>query len=176
MSSRAIHATLSRSTSACSSWSSLSASWAAVILALSAIVVSPFVDPLNRPTIMSPAVAEVTSDPAVLLHHSLLLDRPGTCPVEHLNLQPITPPSPQLIPFDTRVELAVERSQVSVPSSTLPTAGTRAIRDPHRPPLLRPDRAGGCRRPAGLPTRDAERRHSGEVTLAWASVYSLEPG
>src|SRR5512132_1900941 len=39
MSSRAIQATLSRNTSACSSLISLSASWAAVILALSAIVV-----------------------------------------------------------------------------------------------------------------------------------------
>src|SRR5512132_2019306 len=39
MSSRAIQATLSPNTSACSSPSSLSASWAAVILALSAIAV-----------------------------------------------------------------------------------------------------------------------------------------
>src|SRR6266542_2641746 len=38
----AIHATLSRSTSACSSWRSLSASWAAVILGPSAIVVFSF--------------------------------------------------------------------------------------------------------------------------------------
>jgi hypothetical protein len=38
-------------------------------------VVSPFVDPWNRPTIMSPAVAEVTSDPAALLRHSPRRDR-----------------------------------------------------------------------------------------------------
>jgi hypothetical protein len=63
MSSRAIQATLSRSTSVCSSWSSLSASWAAVILWLSAIVVSPSSLCWNRPTIMRPAVAELTSGP-----------------------------------------------------------------------------------------------------------------
>jgi anti-sigma factor RsiW len=43
--SRAIQATLSRSTSACSSLRSLSASWAAVILGPSAIVAFSFVDP-----------------------------------------------------------------------------------------------------------------------------------
>jgi hypothetical protein len=43
-----IQATDSRSTSACSLASSLSASWAAVILALSAIVVSPFVALLEQ--------------------------------------------------------------------------------------------------------------------------------
>jgi hypothetical protein len=41
MSSLAIQATLSSSTSACSSLRSLSASWAAVILGLSAIVAPP---------------------------------------------------------------------------------------------------------------------------------------
>src|SRR6266508_6273925 len=48
MSWAAIQATDSRSTSACSLASSLSASWAAVILALSAIVVSPFVALLEQ--------------------------------------------------------------------------------------------------------------------------------
>src|SRR6266545_183752 len=48
MSWAAIQATDSRSTSACSLASSLSASWAAVILALSAIVVCPFVALLEQ--------------------------------------------------------------------------------------------------------------------------------
>ena len=76
ISSRAIHATLARSTSACSSPSSLSASWAAVILGPRPSWRSRSPVCGNRPTIMRSAVAEVTSGPPALLHHHLLLD-PG---------------------------------------------------------------------------------------------------
>ena len=54
MSSATIHATDSRTTSACSELISLSASSAAVILRFSAIVVLSFVDLVNRPTIRCP--------------------------------------------------------------------------------------------------------------------------
>jgi hypothetical protein len=55
-----IHTTLSRSMSECSSVMSLPASWAAVILGPSAIVVSSSSILGSRPTIMRLAVAEFT--------------------------------------------------------------------------------------------------------------------
>src|SRR4029434_8341200 len=74
MSSRAIQATLSNSTSACSSWRSLSASWAAVILTLSAIVASPS-SILGQTDDHETRGGRGPSDPAALLHHSPQRDR-----------------------------------------------------------------------------------------------------
>src|SRR5215211_2628833 len=76
MSWAAIQATDSRSTSACSLASSLSASWAAVILALSAIVVSPFVALLEQTDDHEARDGRTHIGHAALLHHDPRLD-PG---------------------------------------------------------------------------------------------------
>src|SRR5215211_2159400 len=75
MSWAAIQATDSRSTSACSLASSLSASWAAVILALSAIVVSPFVALLEQTDDHEARDGRTHIGHAALLHHDPRLDR-----------------------------------------------------------------------------------------------------
>src|SRR4029453_19506380 len=77
MSWAAIQATDSRSTSACSLASSLSASWAAVILALSAIVVSPFVALLEQTDDHEARDGRTHIGHAALLHHDPRLDRSG---------------------------------------------------------------------------------------------------
>src|SRR4029453_19271644 len=76
MSWAAIQATDSRSTSACSLASSLSASWAAVILALSAIVVSPFVALLEQTDDHEARDGRTHIGHAALLHHDPRLDQP----------------------------------------------------------------------------------------------------
>jgi hypothetical protein len=77
-----IHATLSRSTSACSLASSLSASWAAVILGPSAIVVVGSSISWNRPTILSRRGGRTHIRSAALLHHSPRLDREAKLALE----------------------------------------------------------------------------------------------
>jgi hypothetical protein len=69
-----LQATDSRSTSACSLASSLSASWAAVILALSAIVVSPFVALLEQTDDHEARDGRTHIGHPALLHHDPRLD------------------------------------------------------------------------------------------------------
>jgi hypothetical protein len=79
MSWAAIQATDSPSTSACSLASSLSASWAAVILALSAIVVSPFVALLEQTDDHEARDGRTHIGHAALLHHDPRLDPAWSC-------------------------------------------------------------------------------------------------
>jgi hypothetical protein len=74
----------------------------------------------------------------------------------------------------------VRRCQCPPPRFQLPARQQSVIRV-DRPPLLRPDRAGVCRRPDGPPdpTTPSDAtvvlQHSGEVTLAWRKALSLDP-
>jgi hypothetical protein len=95
MSWAAIQATDSRSTSACSLASSLSASWAAVILALSAIVVSPFVALLEQTDDHEARDGRTHIGHAALLHHDPRLDPVGSPGMLQHQL-PLSGPGPQV--------------------------------------------------------------------------------
>ena len=85
--------------------------------------------------------------------------------------------SPQLNAAGPPAALAIECSQVSVPSSRVPTAGTRAVCGPHRPsPLLRPCWGLPPTRRPSRPTPPGDstfaRHNRGEATPARSSVCS----